>query len=80
MAEARQAITESELIAIADESGIDIAAFLDPLNDGSAEKAFWQDVEEAKSLKVEVFPTFVFEYEGKRCLSKISATTIPWLP
>ena len=66
MAEARQAIAEAELIAIADESGIDIAAFLDPLSDGSAEKAFWQDVEEAKSLKVEVFPTFVFEYEGKR--------------
>ena len=66
MAEARQAIAEAELIAIADESGIDIAAFLDPLNDGSAEKAFWQDVEEAKKLKVEVFPTFVFEYEGKR--------------
>ena len=36
------------------------------MNDGSAEKAFWQDVEEAKSLKVEVFPTFVFEYEGKK--------------
>jgi hypothetical protein len=66
MAEARQAITESELIAIADESGIDIAAFLDPLNDGSAEKAFWKDVEEAISMKVEVFPTFVFEYEGKK--------------
>ena len=66
MAEARQAIAEGELIAIADESGIDIAAFLDPLNDGSAERAFWQDVEEAKKLKVEVFPTFVFEYEGKR--------------
>ena len=66
MAEARQAIAEAELIAIADESGIDIAAFLDPLNDGSAEKAFWQDVEEAKKLKVEVFPTFVFEYEGKQ--------------
>ena len=66
MAEARQAIAEAELIAIADESGIDIAAFLDPLNDGSAERAFWQDVEEAKKLKVEVFPTFVFEYEGKR--------------
>lgn len=66
LAEARQAISEAELIAIADESGIDIAAFIDPLNDGSAEKAFWQDVEEAKSLKVEVFPTFVFEYEGKR--------------
>ena len=66
MAEARQAISEAELIAIADESGIDIAAFLDPLNDGSAEKAFWQDVEEAKSIKVEVFPTFVFEYEGKK--------------
>ncbi len=70
MAEARQTITESELIAIADESGIDIAAFLDPLNDGSAEKAFWQDVEEAKSLKVEVFPTFVFEYEGKKMALK----------
>lgn len=66
MAEARQGIAEGELIAIADESGIDIAAFLDPLNDGSAEKAFWQDVEEAKKLKVEVFPTFVFEYEGKQ--------------
>lgn len=66
MAEARQAITESELIAIADESGIDIAAFLDPFNDGSAEKAFWKDVEEAISMKVEVFPTFVFEYEGKK--------------
>lgn len=66
MAEARQAIAEAELIAIADESGIDIAAFLDSLNDGSAERAFWQDVEEAKKLKVEVFPTFVFEYEGKQ--------------
>lgn len=66
MAEARQAISVTELIAIADESGIDIAAFLDPLNDGSAEKAFWKDVEEAISMKVEVFPTLVFEYEGKK--------------
>lgn len=66
MAEARQAISVTELIAIADESGIDIAAFLDPLNDGSAEKAFWKDVKEAISMKVEVFPTLVFEYEGKK--------------
>jgi hypothetical protein len=66
MAEARQAISVTELIAIADESGIDIAAFLDPLNDNTAEKAFWKDVEEAISMKVEVFPTLVFEYEGKK--------------
>lgn len=66
IAEARQAISEAEIISIADESGIDIANFLEPLNDGTAEKDFRQDVAEAIEMKVEVFPTFVFEYEGKR--------------
>ena len=64
-AERRDILDEGELMNIADETGIDIAAFLEHMNDGSAQKKFEEDFQLTASSDIEYFPTFFFEYEGK---------------
>ena len=64
-AQRRNILDEGELMTIADETGIDIAAFLEHMNDGSAEKAFENDFQLTAESNIEYFPTFFFHYEGR---------------
>lgn len=64
-AQKRNILDEGELMTIADETGIDIAAFLEHMNDGSAQKAFEKDFQLTAESNIEYFPTFFFLYEGR---------------
>jgi len=64
-AEARETGRREVLIELASEVGLDVAAFVGHLNDGSAEKAFREDLEMTRGYGVRGFPTFLFRY-GKR--------------
>ena len=66
MAEARPAIKEDELIGIADATGIDLADFLEAMNDESTREAFQSDLQFTEKENIEVFPTFIIEYENKQ--------------
>lgn len=59
-AEARETGCHEVLIELASEVGLDIAAFIGHLNDGSAEKAFREDMEMTRRYGVRGFPTFLF--------------------
>jgi len=59
-AEARETGCQEVLIELASETGLDVAAFIGHLNDGSAEKAFREDLETTHRYGVRGFPTFVF--------------------
>ena len=64
-AEAREIGRREVLIELASEVGLDIAAFIGHLNDGSAETAFRDDLETTRRYSARGFPTFVFRY-GER--------------
>lgn len=64
-AEARETGRLEVLIELAAEIGLNVAAFVRHLNDGSAENAFKNDLELTHRYGVRGFPTFVFIY-GKR--------------
>ena len=66
MAEAKPAIKEDELIGIADATGIDLADFLEAMNDESTREAFQSDLQFTEKENIEVFPTFIIEYENKQ--------------
>lgn len=53
---------------LADEVGIETAAFLKAIKDGSAEKAFKADLALTRSLGITGFPTWLIEYGDKRFL------------
>jgi len=64
-AEARETGRREVLIELAGEIGLDVAAFVGHLNNGSAESAFNKDLELTRRYGVHGFPTFVF-LSGKR--------------
>lgn len=66
-AEARQTGRQEVLIELASEVGLDLAAFIEHLTDGSAERAFRADLEMTRQSKVHGFPTFGLRF-GERTL------------
>lgn len=64
-AEARETGRQGVLIELASDVGLDVAAFIGHLKDGSAETAFQQDMETTRRYGARGFPTFVFRY-GER--------------
>ena len=57
-AEARETGRREALIELASEVGLDIATFIDHLQDGSAERAFRADLETTRQFGVRGFPSF----------------------
>ena len=67
-AEVRETGRQEVLIELAAETGLDLAAFIGHLQDGSAEAAFREDLETTRRYGVRGFPTFAFCYGGKETL------------
>lgn len=67
-AEARETGRREVLIELAGDAGLDIAAFIGHLNDGSAELAFQADLKLTRAYRVRGFPTFVFRYEDREIM------------
>lgn len=67
-AEARETGKREVLIELANETGVDIAVFIAALDDGSAEKAFNDDLLTTRQYGVRGFPTFLFRWGGKELL------------
>jgi len=67
-AEARETGRSEVLIELASEVGLDVAAFIGHLNDGSAEKAFREDLATTRSYGVRGFPTFLFRYGDRELM------------
>ncbi len=61
-AEAREIGRQEVLIELASDVGLDLAAFIGHLKDGSAEIAFQKDLEATRRYGVRGFPTFLFRY------------------
>ena len=66
--EARETGKREVLIELANESGVDISVFIGYLNDGSAEKAFHDDLLVTRKYGVRGFPTFLFRWGDKELL------------
>jgi predicted DsbA family dithiol-disulfide isomerase len=64
-AEARETGRREVLIELASEVGLDVAAFLSHLNDGTAERAFREDLDLTRRYGARGFPTFVVRYGEK---------------
>jgi thioredoxin family protein len=56
------------LIELANEVGLDVSTFISHLNDGSAEKAFQEDLATTRHYDVRGFPTFLFRHSGKELM------------
>lgn len=56
------------LTSLADASGIDVSAFLENMNNGSAEGAFRGDMALGKALGVQGFPTFLVKYNNQQVM------------
>ncbi len=67
-AEARETGRREVLIELASDAGLDVATFVDRLDDGSAEGAFRDDLELTARYGVRGFPTFVFRYAGRELM------------
>lgn len=67
-AEARETGRREVLIELASEVGLDLAAFIGHLDDGSAEGAFRADLEKTRQFGVRGFPSFHLSF-GARALS-----------
>ncbi|MHB8133119.1 MAG: DsbA family protein [Anaerolineaceae bacterium] len=63
--EARQTNQTEVQIELAAEVGLDIAAFIERINDGSAKAAFEDDLRLTAQFGVRGFPTFLINYGGK---------------
>lgn len=66
--EARETGKREVLIELANESGVDIAVFIGHLDDGSAEKSFFDDLLLTRQYGVRGFPTFLFRWGDKELL------------
>jgi putative protein-disulfide isomerase len=55
-------------VADREEVGPDVSTFISHLNDGSAEKAFQEDLETTRRYGVHGFPTLLFRHAGKELL------------
>ena len=67
-AEARLSNRETVLVEIADESGVDVAAFLKHWKDSSAESAFKGDLALTRSLNVHGFPTCLVKFNNQQIM------------
>lgn len=67
-AEARVTGRREVLIELASEVGVDIAAFVGHLDDGSAEKAFHDDLLTTRQYGARGFPTFLLRFGGKEIM------------
>lgn len=67
-AEARETGKREILIELASEIGLDLAAFLHSLDDGSAERAFRADLEFSRQCGVRGFPTFLLRFNGRELM------------
>lgn len=67
-AEGRKTGLRDVLVELASESGLDLAAFLNALEDGSAEKAFRDDLTLTARYGVRGFPTFLLRFQGRETL------------
>lgn len=67
-AEGLKTSREDVLISLASAVGLDTAAFIGALRDGSAQKAFEQDRGYAQSLGITGFPTCIVQYGDKSVL------------
>lgn len=63
-AEARETGKRSVLIELASEVGVDVATFIERLEDGSAEQAFRADLQLTHRYKARGFPTFLLRWQG----------------
>lgn len=61
-AEAKKANKIEVLIELAQESGLEVAKFIENFSDGSAEKAFLEDQKICREYKVQGFPTFLVKF------------------
>lgn len=66
--EARETGRREVLIELANEVGVDIAAFIKHLDDGSAEQAFREDLLMTRKHGVRGFPTFLFRWGNTEIL------------
>ncbi len=66
-AEARETGRREVLIELASEVGLDLAAFIGHLTDGSAERAFRADLETTRQSRAHGFPTFGLRF-GERAV------------
>lgn len=67
--EARKANQMEVLIELAGECGLDIAKFIESFSDGTAEKAFQEDLKITSSYRVHGFPSFLVKSsDGKEIL------------
>lgn len=73
-AEAREIGRQEVLIELASDVGIDLAAFIGRLEDGSAETAFRADLETTRHYGARGFPTFVFRYGERETMLRGSQT------
>ncbi len=67
-AEARETGRREVLMELASDVGLDVATFVDHLDDGSAERAFRDDLQMTARYGVRGFPTFVFRYGGREMM------------
>jgi putative protein-disulfide isomerase len=67
-AEARQTNKIEILLELASEVGLDIARFLDDVNNGTAQKAFEQDLATTAKYGARGFPSFLLKYGEKEIL------------
>jgi predicted DsbA family dithiol-disulfide isomerase len=67
-AEARETGRSEVLIELASEVGLDVATFIGHLNDGSAEKAFREDLATTRGYGVRGFPTFLFRHGDRELM------------
>lgn len=67
-AEGRKTGLRDVLVELASEAGLDLAAFLGALDDGSAERAFHADLALTARYGVRGFPTFLVRFQGRETL------------
>lgn len=67
-AEGRKTGLRDVLVELASEAGLDLAAFLGALDDGSAERAFRADLALTTRYGVRGFPTFLVRFQGRETL------------
>lgn len=66
--EARETGKREVLIELANETGVDIASFIERLDNGNAEQAFRDDLLMTRKYGVRGFPTFLFRWGNKEIL------------
>lgn len=66
--EARQTNRRDELVGLASEAGLDIAAFIQRLDDGSARQAFEEDLRITRKHHIRAFPSFRLSYKQEQMI------------